>query len=193
MTAFVLAMLASCTEIPVGDGPREILDKETGATISVVGRPLVFAHERPERAAHMRDYITLAAAAVNRQGRIEYDLIAYFWTTLDAHGLEGEPFKERASGLESKPLTIAADDRRILLQLAASSVRDAGIGLALGAPAPPSSAAAVYATDLSTLRFLAAARHLSVLADEDDPASNFELWADRRGALKQLVKLLNGD
>ena len=186
-------MLASCSEIPIGDGPREILDKDTGATISAVGRPLVFAHERPERAAHMRDYITLAAAAVDRQGRIEYDLIAYFWTTFDAHGLEGEPFEERASGLESKPLTLAADDRRIQLHLAASTARDAGIGFALGTPPAPSSAPKVYATDLPTLRFLAAARHLSVLTDADDPSSNFELWADHRAALRQLVRLLNGE
>ena len=193
MAATGLAMLASCSELSIGDGPREILDKQTGATISTVGRPLVFAHERPERAAHMRDYITLAAAAVDRQGRIEYDLIAYFWTTFDAHGLEGEPFKERASGLESKPLTLAADDRRIQLHLAASTARDAGIGLALDTPPAHSSAPEVYATDLPTLRFLAAARHLSVLTDPDDPSSNFELWADHRTALRQLVRLLNGD
>ena len=191
--AAVLALLASCSELPTGDSPRELLDKDTAATISMVGRPLVFAHERPERAAHMRDYITLAAAAVDRGGRIEYDLIVYFWTTFDAHGLEGEPFKERAAGLARKPLAIAADDRRILLQLAGSNAHDAGIGGAVGVPPAHSTTPEVYATDLPTLRFLAAARHLSVLADADDPSSNFELWADHRAALRQLVRLLSGE
>lgn len=177
----------------MSDSPREILDNQTGATVSVVGRPLVFAHERPERAAHMRNYITLAAAAVDRGGRIEYDLIAWFWTTFDAHGLEGEPFQQRAAGLESKPLTIAADDRRISLQPAAPSAHEAGIGSVADFAPPHAGMPVVYATDLPTLGFLAAARHLAVLADADDPASAFELWADRRHALKQLVRSLNGE
>jgi hypothetical protein len=191
--ALALGPLTACSDIPVSDGPREILDSQTGATISMVARPLVFAHERPERAAHMRDYITLAAAAVDRGGRIEYDLIAYFWTTFDAHGLEGETFQQRAAGLESKPLTIAADDRRILLQPAALNAREAGIGLAPDFAPPHAAMPVVYATDLPTLGFLSAARHLAVLADADDPASAFELWADQRRALKRLVRSLNGE
>ncbi len=191
--ALALGSLSACAEIPVSDSPREILDSQTGATLSVVGRPLVFAHERPERAAHMRDYITLAAAAVDRGGRIEYDLIAYFWTTFDAHGLEGESFQQRAAGLESKPLTIAADDRRIYLQPAAVSAHEAGIGSAADFAPPHAGMPVVYATDLPTLGFLSAAHHLAVLADADDPASAFELWADRRRALKQLVRSLNGE
>lgn len=191
--AVAVGSLTSCSEIPVSDSPREILDPQTGATLSLVGRPLVFAHERPERAAHMRDYITLAAAAVDRGGKIEYDLIAYFWTTFDAHGLEGEPFQRRAAGLESKPLTMAADDRRISLQPAAPNAREAGIGLAPDFAPPHAGMPVVYATDLPTLGFLAAARHLAVLADAEDPSSAFELWADRRPALKQLVRSLNGE
>jgi hypothetical protein len=50
----------------------------------------------------------------------------------------------------------------------------------------------VYRTDLATLRFIAAARHLAVLRSADDPDSGYEIWEDRRAALGQLVGLLNG-
>ena len=63
--------------------PTEYLDETTGATVTVVDRPLVFARERNERAANLRDYVTLSAASVNRGGKVEYVLVAYLWSTLD--------------------------------------------------------------------------------------------------------------
>src|SRR5262249_42195978 len=70
-----VAIVAGCTALPSPDIPKEYLDQSTAATVTVVGRPLVFARERPNFAVHMRDYITLAAAAVNRTGKIDYILI----------------------------------------------------------------------------------------------------------------------
>src|SRR5205085_7065875 len=63
--------------------PREYLDEDTAATVTVVGEPLVFAYAIPALAANQRDYVTLAAAAVNRNGKVSYVLIAYFWSTID--------------------------------------------------------------------------------------------------------------
>src|SRR5258706_12201867 len=63
--------------------PEEYLDEQTGATVDVVDAPLVFARDRSERAANLRDYVTVAAAAVNRGGKLEYVLVAYVWSTLD--------------------------------------------------------------------------------------------------------------
>src|SRR5205814_7801600 len=34
-------------------------------------------------AANVRDYVTLAAAAVDRNGKVSYVLIGYFWSTVD--------------------------------------------------------------------------------------------------------------
>ena len=78
---FLAVALTACAALPGTPGPEEYLDPTTAATISVVGKPMVFGHERPERAAHMRDYVTLAAAAVNRGGKTDYVLVAYDWTT----------------------------------------------------------------------------------------------------------------
>jgi hypothetical protein len=50
----------------------------------------------------------------------------------------------------------------------------------------------VYRTDLETLRFIAAARHLVVLRRADDPSSAYEIWDDQRAALGAFVDLLDG-
>jgi hypothetical protein len=51
----------------------------------------------------------------------------------------------------------------------------------------------VYHTDLPTLRFISAARHLAVSTDANNPALIFELWDDRRAALANLVRVLSGE
>ena len=183
----VLAVgLAACTALPGVPGPQEYLDPTTAATISVVGKPIVFAHERPERAAHMRDYVTLAAAAVNRGGKTDYVLVAYDWTTFDEHGRSGETPTATAG------LVVAADDRRIALTLAGHSPHEVGIGTPVHPPPVSSTEPDVYRTDLETLRFIAAARHLAVLKRADAPSSAYEIWDDQRAALGALVTLLEG-
>jgi hypothetical protein len=190
ITAFAILIwaLSAC----VADSPREYLDQNTAATVSVVGRPLVFARERPERAAHMRDYVTLAAAAVDRGGKIDYLLISYFWTTFDAHGLEGDP-RRSSPGSPTNSLVIVADDRRIAFTPHEDTVHDAGIGFAVDAPPTRSAIPVVYHTDLPTLRFISAAHHLAVSTDVNNPALIFELWDDRRAALVNLVRALSGE
>ena len=59
----LLAALGTCVALAGDKQPREYLDEETAATITVVAEPLVFACPRPELAANVRDYVTLAAAA----------------------------------------------------------------------------------------------------------------------------------
>jgi hypothetical protein len=185
--AVILAVaLTACTALPGTPGPQEYLDPTTAATISVVGKPMVFAHERPERAAHMRDYVTLAAAAVNRGGKTDYVLVAYDWTTFDEHGRSGETPTSTAG------LVVAADDRRIALTLAGHSAHDVGIGTPVHPPPVGSTEPDVYRTDLETLRFIAAARHLVVLRRADDPSSAYEIWDDQRAALGAFVDLLDG-
>lgn len=183
----VLAVgLAACTALPGVPSPQEYLDPTTAATISVVGKPIVFAHERPERAAHMRDYVTLAAAAVNRGGKTDYVLVAYDWTTFDEHGRSGETPTATAG------LVVAADDRRIALTLAGHSPHEVGIGTPVHPPPVSATEPDVYRTDLETLRFIAAARHLAVLKRADAPSSAYEIWDDQRAALGALVTLLEG-
>ena len=185
--AVILAVaLSACTTLPGTASPEEYLDPTTAATISIVGKPLVFAHERPERAAHMRDYVTLAAAAVNRSGKTDYVLVAYDWTTFDEHGRSGE------APSATTALVVAADDRRITLNLAGHSAHDVGIGTPVHPPPVGSATPDIYRTDLATMRFIAAARHLAVLKQSDAAATAYQVWDDQRAALGVFVDQVSG-
>src|SRR3979490_821715 len=83
LLAGALVLAAGCTSALVIPQPQEYLDEQTGATVTAVDSPLVFARARTELAANLRDYVTLAAASVNRGGKVEYVLIAYVWSTID--------------------------------------------------------------------------------------------------------------
>jgi hypothetical protein len=181
----LLAALAAACALAGPEPPREYLDEETGATVTVVDQPLVFAYPRRHLAANARDYATLATAAVNRGGRIEYVLLVYFWSTVDPR-LRDDPLPA------AEPLVIQADDRRMALSLRGHSARDAGIGFAVHAPPGGTAAPNVYGTDLAAVRFIAAARHLALLADSNGVTLDYELWNDQRAALRAFVHHMSG-
>jgi len=183
------AVLLACLAGGVSAGekePQEYLDEETAATITVVGEPLVFAYTRRDMAANARDYVTLAAAAVNRAGKVSYVLIGYNWSTVDPR-LRRDPLPPPES------LVLQADDRTIALKLSGHSAHEAGIGVPVHEPPGTSVPPNVYAADLATLRFLAEARHLSLQVELTDTTIGYELWEDRRPALRRFVQHMNGE
>jgi len=157
----------------------------------------VFYREHPELAVHMRDYVTVAAAAVDRQGKTDYVLIAYFWTTFDAHAQTDDASLRTVSApttTKAVPdrLILAADDRRIELERMAHSTPEAGIGEMVHAPPGHTFIAGVYRTDLATLRFVAASRHLDLLREANDSDSRYPLWDDQRLSLAAFVQHIEG-
>jgi hypothetical protein len=183
-----IAALAALLLAPACAADREPLEHlypDTGATVTVVAQPLVFANQRTELAANARDYVTLAGAAVNRGGKVTYVGIAYFWSSVDPRML-GAPLPA------PEPLILQADDRRLELRLQGQSARDAGIGVVQPptrrAAGPPS----VYGLDLATLRFIAEARQLTVLAESNGTLLPYPLWEDRRAALRSFVRHMSG-
>ena len=128
--------------------PREYLDPETAATVTVVGEPIIFANARTEVAANARDYVTLAAAAVDRNGKVSYVLVAYFWSTVDPR-VRGYPMPN------PEPLVVQADDRRIELTLRGHSPYESGISVPVHPPPGPTVTPNVYSIDLGALRSIA--------------------------------------
>ena len=178
--------LGACASAPDSVAPSEYLDQTTAATISVVAKPLVFARERRELAVHARDYVTIAAASVNRGGKIEHYMFAYIWSTLDDRNRNAVP-------LAADNLTIAADDRRINPQLAGHSSQEAGVGSAVRAPPGRHWTLNVYRTDVATLGFIAEARHLAVITGSAEGPVTYDSWDDQRRALRGLVRRLEGE
>ncbi|HLQ13333.1 MAG TPA: hypothetical protein VK130_08845 [Steroidobacteraceae bacterium] len=185
LLAGALLLIAGCTSAPAIPQPHEYLDEQTGATITSVDAPLVFARDRSERAANLRDYVTVVAASVNRGGKLEYVLIVYVWSTLD-------PQNAPAVALADSLLLIA-DDRRIRLNANGKTPAELGIARAVHAPAGQDAKPLVFPADLDTLRFIAAARSLAVQTALGADAVSYELWDDQRPALDRYVRFLKGE
>ena len=184
---WVAALLASAGAFGRAPAPQpeQYLDEQTGATVDIVDAPIVFARERTERAANLRDYVTLAAASVNRGGKLEYVLVAYVWSTLD-------PRYAPASAAADSILLIA-DDRRIRLDTNGKTPSDLGIARPVHRPPGQDIRPLVFPTDLATLRFIAASRNLALQTQLGDEAVTYEMWDDERRALDRYVHFMAGD
>ncbi len=183
--AALLVTTAQCPASGADLSPREYLDQETAATVTVVAHPLVFANPRTELAANARDYVTLAAAAVNRSGKVSVVAVVYFWSTVDPR-MRSDPLAA------PDRLVLEADDRRVELRRRALTPHDAGIGLPVDPPPGPSVAPEVYGIDLQTLQFLSAARQLTLRLESHGAWLRYGVWDDQRAALAELVARLEG-
>lgn len=162
-------LLATGCATEPSSGDREYLDQATAATVTVGGRTLVFARERPELAVNARDYLSLVPVDVNRAGAHSQYFYGYVWATLDKRGLPGE-----ASG--TLRFELLADGRRIPLVPVAGSLRK--IGLAEPPlPAPARSAQVLVApTSREVQEFVSSATELRAVALRDGVPERFDLW-----------------
>ena len=181
--ACTLGWQVACTSLPTEHKPREILDERSGATITMVDKPLVFWRDRTELAANLRDYVTMVAASLNNAGKIEYVWVCYVWSTLDP---------KLAGYASAGHMVITADDRRISLMPVANNAVEAGISVPVRAPAGVGSISRVYLADLATLRFIGAAGNVRLQVGEDETAPYYELWEDQRGSLSEFVRYAEG-
>ena len=181
-----LVLLGGCGNMASAPETHEIFDEQTGATISVTEKPLVFAYSRPELAANLRDYVSLVAASVNRSGKTQYWLVTYVWSTVDRRDTG------TVTGSEAGAMVLAADDRRVKFPASRVSAHEAGIDRQVLAPKGFKGVPIVYRTDLPTLRFIATSRNLALLLGADDNALRYELWDDARSELSSFVQSLTG-
>ena len=175
----MLACMAACALAIASNGrPNEYLDQETGATVAVVRQPLVFVRER---SGFGRDYVTLAAAAVDQSGRLTYMLVGYIWSV-------GSPVAAGDTRLAAEGVTLQADDRRIELALANRSTRELGIGVPVHRPPLGSATPYAYLVDLATVRLLAESHRLSLDVHDNSGSVSYQLFEDGRSALREFVR-----
>ena len=174
----LVLLLVACAAPP--ERPAEYLDQTTGATVRSVEVPLVFARTRLELAYGARDYVTLAAASVDRSGHIEQVLVGYVWSTID-------PRMRHDVEPADQTLAIAADDRVIVLSADRRTSHDVGIAAPVAVPPGSNATQSLYPVDMATLRFLASARQLRLTIRNGTDPRPFELWGDGRHALLQFL------
>jgi hypothetical protein len=162
--------------------PLEYVDDQTGASVTAVSRPLIFAHKRSEALNGPRDLVTLAAAAVDRSGKYSYVLLAYFW----AVGVDEDP---ASAPRACKPVALQLQDGRIDLT-PRDAAHEEGIGIAVHKPPFGAKDPCVYGTDLATLRRIAATPHPVLYSEGSNASMQYDLFEDRLSSLKELVDRL---
>jgi len=164
-----------------GNAPKELLDEDSGTTLIVVRRPIVLARSRTDLAANVRDYVTLVVAQEDRSGKYSTWLIVHRWSTVD-------PRIDTARTLGSGSLLLIADGRTIALAPVQQPPAFASRGDLLYAPRTVVSSWA-YQVDLPMLRYVVAARDLSLRFVDDAYPAAYGLWQDGR---RELHGLLDG-
>jgi hypothetical protein len=180
---FILALTTLSVSACANSSPRashEIFDEQSGNTLLVVPKPLVFARERMDVAAHARDYATLVAVEIDQSGKYSEYLLLYRWSTVDRR-MSAPPDPQAGE------LKILADGRVIDLM----PLEQVPIGLSqrreLHLPEHGEVVAHAYAIDVSTLRFIAESREIAVRMPQESLDTPFTIWEDGRGALGQFL------
>jgi hypothetical protein len=172
----LLAVVSSGCTFPAQRSP-EYLDPDTAALVTTVSTPIIFARTDNDVAANARQYATVAAVSVNRSGRYEYVLLVYLWSTLDPRlGIDRHP---------GQNVILLADDRAIRLVRDSRSMHEVGISTPLHAPEHIRGQPRIYRIDRETLQFLAKARRVRLLLENDEDPRPFDIWTDGRRALAQ--------
>jgi hypothetical protein len=175
-----------CALCACSNGPRaadEYLDAQTGATVTHVRAPIIFARAHPDVAANARQYVNLIAVRINRSGRYEYLLLVYNWTTVDPRLGAG-----RRSG---DTLLLLADERLIRLHRDSRSLHEAGLERPPLMPLHYRGQPWLYVASEDELQFIAHARRLRLQFDADPDKRPFDIWKDGRRALVGLAASSN--
>ena len=176
----VLPLFSGCAEL-AQPASRAILDTQTGSTLLLVTRPLVFARQRMDVAAFARDYATLVTVELDVAGNYSDYLLLYRWSTVD---------KRMSSPPESSAgeLQIEADGRKlVLLPLAQLPVAVAGRD-ELYLPPHADVVTFGYKTDAATLRVIALSQRIVVRMPQERLDMPFGLREDGRTSLRDFLR-----
>jgi hypothetical protein len=176
----VLLLLNACAAGPPKAG-KEIFDEQTGNTLTVVSKPIVFARERTDVAAHARDYATLVAVEVDHSGTYQDYLLLYRWSTVDARML---PAPEPEAGA----LRLLGDGRKLDLKPLAFTPISVGSRRELHVPRHGAPIIRAFEVDQATLRYIASTRTLSLQTPQEQLDAPFKLWEDGRVALSEFLQ-----
>jgi hypothetical protein len=180
----VLSALASCTTQPShrpSTKSTEIFDEQSGSTLLVASKPLVFARDRSDVAAFARDYATLVAVEDDRSGEYTQYLLLYRWSTVDRR-MSPPPAADQGE------LKILADGRSIDLQPLERTPTSLTQRRALHVPEHGDIVYRAYRVDPATLHYIAVSRELTVRMPQESLDTPFTLWEDGRGALAQFLQ-----
>lgn len=171
----------TCSTMRPCNASAEIFDEDTGSTLLVVSKPMVFARARSDVAAHARDYATLVAVENDRSGEYIQYLLLYRWSTVD-------PRMSPPPAADEGELKILADGRTIDLKPLERPPTSLAQRRALHVPRHSDIVYQSYRVDSATLHFMATSREISVRMPQEQLDTPFTLWEDGRAALAQFLE-----
>jgi hypothetical protein len=174
-----LAALPACSSHPPAPA-QEIFDEQSGNTLLVVAKPLVFARGRTDVAAYARDYATLVAVEVDQSGNYSQFLLLYRWSTVDRR-MSSPPDPQAGE------LRILAEGRVIDLMPLEQIPVSLSRRRELHVPDHGDIVAHAYAIDPAMLGFIATSRDLAVQMPQERLDAPFTVWEDGREALAAFV------
>ena len=169
--------LIACTSTPV-TAPREYLDEQTAATITVVNEPWIFTRvPGASEDGSQRDYLHLYAIDVNRM----VDHRQYFAAlqSAPAGSASTAPILELTNGLQAIKLDSTNEDPREL-----------GIAQPIAEAYTPNAAWWYFPVDKQTLSQLANSRNLEAKLIAQQDQFSYVLWRDGRDELSELTAVL---
>jgi hypothetical protein len=176
----VLTALASCASRPP-EASQEIFDESDASTLLVAAKPIVFARERSDLAAHARDYATVVAVEIDISGDYSDYLLVYRWSTVDRRML---PPPDPAGGA----LRIIADGRVFNFKQIDRLPVNFAQRRELHMPKHDDVVPRGYKVDAETLHFIATSEDLSLRMPQEPFDAPFKLFEDGRRALLEFLK-----
>ena len=176
----VLTALASCASRPPA-ASQEIFDESDASTLLVAAKPIVFARERSDLAAHARDYATVVAVEIDISGDYSDYLLVYRWSTVDRRML---PPPDPAGGA----MRIVADGRvfdfKPVDKLPVSFTQRRELHMPKHDDVVPRG----YKVNAETLHFIATSEDLTLRMPQEPLDAPFKMFEDGRRALLEFLK-----
>ena len=186
--ATLLAVLGGCAST-ADRQPREFLDEQTAATITVVADPVIFVdtasqamrieRERGLAAGTSRDYLELYGIDVNRMGAHRQFFVLQQWL--------GEKDAQNVAVLE-----LRTGGETVTLRSTKEEPRTFGVSAPVAPGLSKSAQWWYFPTDTATLRKVAAAGALDATLAIGDKRMAYTLFSDGRAQLGELASALPG-
>jgi len=163
------AYLGGCASPSVA--PREYLDEQTAATITVVAEPWIFTRQDAPR---QFDFFNLYAIDVNRMGdHKKYLVVVQYWPEAGQRGVPA--------------LELNGPSRQLALQAVNQTARELGVAQPLDETAPDSARYWFYPIDDAALKEFAKARELTATLVAEQVRTPYVVWRDGSLALSEFA------
>jgi hypothetical protein len=169
--AALLLVLAGCATSK-SVAPREYLDEQTAATITVVADPWIFTRKN---APPQLDFFNLYAIDVNRMGdHKKYFVVVHYWPGAE---MTGTP----------PTLLLNGGSQELKLQAIGEDPRKLGIAQPLDKSAPSSSRSWFYPVDTESLQAIAQTRQLAAALRTEASTADYAVWRDGSSELSEFA------